>query len=126
MSAKWDAKAEQFDRENPHVIDRLRGLALHAVAHGRRRLSINELFEVLRYEHGIKTQGDEFLLNNNYRAYYSRKLMATTPKLDGMFETRGGGQVGIADGLADTLPDAPSSSVYDDEDGDDWIEGIAA
>jgi hypothetical protein len=115
MSVYWDRKAAAFHAENPHVLPRLREIAIKAVVHGRTRLSINECFEVLRYEHGIETQGSEFKLNNNFRAWYARRLMATTPLLDGKFKIRGGAAAGIADGLASTFPD-------DGGDGDDsWI-----
>lgn len=33
--------------------------------------------------------GDEYKLNNDYRAFYARLLMANEPELAGFFETRG-------------------------------------
>ncbi|HEY5316508.1 MAG TPA: hypothetical protein VIJ20_00910 [Solirubrobacteraceae bacterium] len=47
------------------------------------------LFEVLRFETGLKTEGDPFKLNNDYRAPYARMMMEREPDLAGLFETRG-------------------------------------
>jgi hypothetical protein len=46
------------------------------------------LFEVLRWRHTLRTGGDEFKLNNNYRSYYSRLIMLTEADLTDVFETR--------------------------------------
>lgn len=54
----------------------------------RRRLSINLLFERLRWYTEIETQGDPFKVNNTFRAWYARLLMRQEPALAGVFETR--------------------------------------
>jgi hypothetical protein len=36
----------------------------------------------------LSTRGDEFKLNNDYRAPYARLIMRREPDLDGLFETR--------------------------------------
>lgn len=77
-----------FHAHNPHVYTALRQLALGLAATGRRRGSINQLFEVLRYEYALRTKGDEYKLNNNYRALYARMLMKNEPGLIDWFEIR--------------------------------------
>lgn len=77
-----------FHEENPHVYAELRRFALEAVGKGRRRLSINLLFERLRWFTEIETEGDAFKVNNTFRAWYARLLMRDEPRLAGMFETR--------------------------------------
>jgi hypothetical protein len=52
------------------------------------RYGIKALFEVLRYEYSVQTQGDEFKLNNSYTSRYARMLMRQHADLDGFFETR--------------------------------------
>ncbi|MGR8921988.1 MAG: hypothetical protein ACU85V_20420 [Gammaproteobacteria bacterium] len=79
---------EKFHAENPHVFEALRRRALRAKARGYRP-GIGCLFEVLRWQHGMTTQGDEFKLNNNFRSHYARLLMEREPELEGFFETRG-------------------------------------
>lgn len=77
-----------FHRTNPQVYQALRQLALNLVATGRRRGSIKQLFEVLRYEYALRTQGSEYKLDNNYHSRYARLLMENEPALRGWFETR--------------------------------------
>jgi hypothetical protein len=78
-----------FHELNPHVYAALRTLALRLHGTGRRRGSINQLFEVLRYEYSMRTQGgDGYKLNDNFRALYARMLMENEQDLAGWFETR--------------------------------------
>lgn len=124
MSSRWDLKAAEFDRTNPQVMGRLEELAIRAINHGRKRLSINELFEVLRYEHGIQSNGESFLLNNNFRAWYARQLMARNARLAGMFATRGDNDQEPRDvspgAMLAVAVDGLTGTSYDDEDGEDW------
>lgn len=77
-----------FWNQNPQVYVRLKELALSLRRKGHERYSINGLFEVLRWEHAMRTTGDSFKLNNNYRAWYARALMQNELKLRDFFETR--------------------------------------
>lgn len=77
-----------FHRENPSVYDELRKLALKLRDKGIRRWGMKGLFEVLRWQRAIETSGDEFKLNNNYTAFYSRLLMENEQQLIDFFETR--------------------------------------
>jgi len=77
---------ERFHRDNPHVYANLRQMAL-AMARRGRRCGIATLYEALRWRY-LWTRGDDFKLNNNWRAFYSRMLMEREPELDGFFEIR--------------------------------------
>ena len=77
-----------FHRSNPQVYMELRDLARRLRNAGRRRHGIAALFEVLRYNRALTTVGDDFELNNNYRALYARLLMKNEPELAGFFELR--------------------------------------
>ena len=47
------------------------------------------LFELLRWDHMMQTDGDEpFKLNNNYRAYYARLIEKHEPDLRGVYTMR--------------------------------------
>lgn len=81
-------KFEAFHYANPHVYTELVMLARRAKRTGASKVGIGQLFEVLRWRHMLSTQGDEFLLNNSYRAFYSRMIMDREPDLGGFFETR--------------------------------------
>lgn len=77
-----------FHEQNPHVYRALVQLARQLKAAGRRRFGIGALFERLRFEAALRTWGDEFRLNNNYRSRYARLIMRQEPDLDGFFELR--------------------------------------
>lgn len=78
----------RFHAENPHVYDELVRLARQAHDRGARKIGIGMLFEVLRWGHLLRTSGDDFKLNNNYRSYYARLILHRHPELDGIFELR--------------------------------------
>lgn len=83
---------ERFDRfhsRNPHVYRAIIKMAQSARAKGMKRIGMQMIFEVLRWNRMMKTQGDEYKLSNDYAAFYSRKAMAEYPELDGLFVTRG-------------------------------------
>jgi hypothetical protein len=63
-------------------------MALEMRRRGHRQYGIKALFEVLRFNHAMRTEGDIFKLNNNYTALYARLLMDNEPELDDFFETR--------------------------------------
>lgn len=78
----------RFHTENRHVYDELVMLARRAKSRGASKLGIGMLFEVLRWRHTLRTGGDDFKLNNNYRSYYARMIMLKEADLEGIFETR--------------------------------------
>ena len=76
-----------FHAENPHVYAELKMLALRARRRGASRIGIGMLFEVLRWRRTLRTEGEDFKLNNNYRSRYAR-MLNHEPDLAGCFETR--------------------------------------
>jgi hypothetical protein len=84
-----DERFDAFHAANPHVFERLRRAALLAVSCGVERLSVAKLAEDLRADPTVATSGDEFKVNNSFRAPYARLLMASDARLAGKFETRG-------------------------------------
>jgi hypothetical protein len=89
---EFDAATEidfrAYHAENPEVYAKLREFALQAKASGRKHFGINMLHERLRWYTLIEAKHDTFKVNNNYRPYYARLLMAQEPELAGFFETR--------------------------------------
>ncbi len=92
MSADRRAELDEafwtFHRTNPHVYDALVRLARQGARAGRTRLGIGMLFEVLRWEHLLRTEGDPFKLNNNLRSRYARLLMHQESDLKDLFDVR--------------------------------------
>jgi hypothetical protein len=77
-------------RENPRVYGEVVRLAREWRAiHGpAARVGIATLWEHLRWSTAISTRGDDFKLNNDYRAPMARLVMEREPDLAGVFETR--------------------------------------
>lgn len=80
-------KFEIYDRQNPHVYEMFDRFAREALDAGRKVLSAYLIFERIRWETQIVTQGDPFKVNNNYRPYYARKWMRENNR-PGLFRTR--------------------------------------
>lgn len=78
----------EFHNSNCHVYVALRKLALDLVDRGHSRIAIAQLFEVLRWQHAMRTTDPDFKLNNDFRAPYARMLAANEPLLANVFETR--------------------------------------
>ena len=79
---------QAFDEANPHVTELLVRLARDWKRDtGRDRLGIAMLWERLRWELSVRTT-ETPVLNNDYKAFFARKLMTEYPDLVGLFETR--------------------------------------
>lgn len=79
-------RCEQFHRANPHVLAEAARVARFFLSRGQRP-SIDRIWCELRER--LVTTGDSFRLNQDYRAFYARLLMATWPEaFDGVFEVR--------------------------------------
>ena len=74
---------EAFHRQNPHVLDAVISLSKRTRDAGRKRGSISQIFEVLRYTYSLRTAGSDYKLANAHRAFYARIVMALHPELSG-------------------------------------------
>lgn len=82
-------KAVTYDHENQEVYGLFVKFAVQARNAGYRQFSANAIFERIRWELAIEKKDDGFKMNNNYRAYYARRLMAENPeKFGGFFQIR--------------------------------------
>ena len=81
-------KFKKFHRDNPHVYDELVRCCYQLKNAGCRRYGMKGIFEVIRWQSALKTNGSELKLNNNYTSIYSRMIMRKEPALRGFFETR--------------------------------------
>lgn len=80
-----DDRYRRWVEDNPHVLDEIADTARQLSDRGK-RLSINRCFEEMRER--VHTVGDEFVMNNSYRAPAARDVMARHADLAGVFETR--------------------------------------
>lgn len=77
-----------FHKSNPHVYAAIVRLAKQLRASGATAGSMKQIFEVLRWEEKLKTNSDDFVLNNDFTASYSRLVMDQEFGFNGFFETR--------------------------------------
>ena len=80
-------RAERWHIANPQVYRLIVRIARALKAKGFIHYGIGAIWEYLRFK-GLETTGDVYKLNNNYRAWYARKIMAQEPDLAGFFLTR--------------------------------------
>lgn len=92
QTTMFDSVSEQrfkeFHSKNPQVYTSLVKLAKELKGRGHRKIGIKMLFEVVRWQTMLKTEGDQFKLNNNYHSRYARMIMDNEPDLDSIFELR--------------------------------------
>lgn len=79
---------DAFHRANPWVYEALVILVRDWVASGRTRAGMKQFIEVIRWEHGRRTDGDSFRLNNNHTSRYARLLVEHHPEWAEVFQLR--------------------------------------
>lgn len=84
-----DQRFIEFHAANPHVYRQLVGLARQWRDAGHGKCSMKMLFEVLRWDAGVRTRSvDGLKLNNDFTSRYTRVICANHPDLASLFETR--------------------------------------
>jgi len=78
-----------YHRNNPEVWELFKSFTLELIYSGRKHYSANAIFERIRWEKDLGNGSEAaFKLNNNYRAFYARRFMASYPQYEGFFRTR--------------------------------------
>jgi hypothetical protein len=83
-----EAQFWTFHEINPKVYLLFNKFATEAALANRRSFGVGAIFERMRWFTTVETRGEEYKLNNNYRAYYGRLWMRDNPEHDGFFSTR--------------------------------------
>ena len=80
---------EKYFKANPNVWRLFCGYTWEAYFAGRKKFSAQAIIERVRWHHDVEDRSvDEFKINNNFTAFYARKMMAMHPELEGFFRTR--------------------------------------
>lgn len=74
-------------RDNPEAMRLFRKFALQMLA-ANRRFGIGQLTERVRWECALKTRGEPFKINNNFRAYIARTLIRENRRYASLIEVR--------------------------------------
>lgn len=77
-----------FHMANPWVVVELEKIAWEMMKHGHRKLGVQELIEVFRWETRRHTISKQFKINNNFAAHYARLIMDRNPHWGQVFELR--------------------------------------
>lgn len=78
---------QRWIEDNPKAYALFRKYALE-LAKRRTKIGIGLIAERVRWEAVFEWGKDDFKINNNYRAYIARRLVAENPELEGKFEFR--------------------------------------
>lgn len=80
---------ERFHVDNPVVYDALVDLCFEMHGRGMRRVSMDWIYHIARWDIIKRTNNNDYKLNDHYTAFYSRLIMTMNPQLgDDFFETR--------------------------------------
>lgn len=79
---------DRYDRENPGVYAAFMKFALEAFNSGRKHMGAKAIMERVRWQTMVDGKGDMFKINNNYTAFYVRKLLKDVPYMTGFFQRR--------------------------------------
>ena len=74
-------KFESFHRKNPHILSEIISLSRDMKRSGVTKGSINQIFEVLRYNYSMNDTDSRFKLANSHRAFYARLVTKLCPEL---------------------------------------------
>lgn len=88
VSKHIEKKFEVYHRDNPHVYDLFIKFSTQAKESGKKQYSAKSVFERMRWHVDIETVGETFKLNNNYTAYYARKIMQDYSEFYNFFSIR--------------------------------------
>jgi len=83
-----DSKFPAYHKQNPKIYEGFKKYAFEAIAKGREYFSAEAIINRLRWD-SLVAGNDEFKINNNYKAFYSRMFMNENPEYRGFFRTRG-------------------------------------
>ena len=79
----------KFHAANPWVADAMEALIADWLAHGNERASTKWASEIIRWQYGRETTGDQgFRLNTDFTSRYARLLLSRRPEWAGAIHTR--------------------------------------
>lgn len=81
-------KYKEWDAANPQFYPLFCRFTEQLLNRGHRNIGVALIFERIRWESMIRTEGEPFKLNNNYRSIYARRFMRDFPAYEGCFRLR--------------------------------------
>lgn len=84
LQVEFDA----FHAENPVVFQLFVQFTQQVIAAGLTAYSADAIIQRIRWHTSVETQGDEYLINDHFTAFYARLFHKLHPQHDGFFRTR--------------------------------------
>ena len=86
---KTKEEFNKFHEENPNVYTMFKYFTNKVVSAGLKKCSVELIWNQIRWYATIEVKTlDPFKLNNDYKAWYSRKYMSENPDRSDLFNTR--------------------------------------
>lgn len=79
---------KKFHNNNPQIYEEFKKLAYKMKSTGRRKYSSKMIINVLRWETDLRSDGDEFKINDRFQSIYGRLLAYHDPSFEEFFEFR--------------------------------------
>ena len=81
-------KFNRFHQRNPHVYHLIVDISKRMKQSGVHKFGMKGVFEYLRWQYTMQTQGERYRLNNIFTSIYARLVMETEVELRGFFDIR--------------------------------------
>lgn len=78
----------KFHRSNPDVWRHFRDLTQKLIKRGHNKFSQRMIWEAMRMDYMLKTDGDKFKLSNNHLPFYAKLYLMKYPEHGNVFELR--------------------------------------
>lgn len=85
---EMETKFQAYHKVNPQIYELFKRFTFEKINKGATHLGASAVAERIRWETGVSVEGDDFKINNNYRAYYARLFMKDYPEHEGFFRLR--------------------------------------
>lgn len=86
-SPHWDSYIK-WDAANPQFYPLFVRFTLELIERGYKKFGVRLIWERIRWESFLQTQGDPWKLNDHYHSIYARRFMEEHPEHKGVFRLR--------------------------------------
>ena len=78
----------KFNQDNPHIFKVFEEQVFTAINKGRKKISSKLIINWIRWNEFLRTQDQNFKINDAYQSYYARYFVEKYPQYNNVFEFR--------------------------------------